>query len=353
MSQFSTPGRPRAARENHANLRHLTQGEAAKLVGVSPRLVSYASRALSANSTAVPAVQDAVRQWRVTASDAAKVVGRPPEVQQRAMALVDAGQTKTIKAAVERVEEEMVLAEEEATRLEILARPLPDTMALHTAAVADLQDCVKAGSVDCIITHPPHIEEALPLLADLASFAAHALKPSGVMVVVGHGVLLPRMLDQLKHEDLTWVVEADLVFQGAPMGSGKPHYVQLHRRPVLIFGKEQLSLRGMHDLVAVPHPDALPKGTTEQEAAMGLLVKQFCNPGHTVCDPIMLDRAGVALAARRLGSTFVGASKMQSCVDRIRLRLAQAEKEREDLLAGDSGEEESLEVPRISDSGMS
>ena len=337
MSQFSTPGRPRSAQENSANLRNITQGEAAKLVGVSPRLVSDASRVLSSASAAVPAVQEAVREWRVRASDAARVVGRPPEVQERAMVLVDRGETKTIKGAVKWVEEEMMKAEQATALEEMLARPLPDTLALHTASVACLRGRVDPGTVDCIITHPPHIEEALPLLADLASFAAHALKPSGVMVVVGSGVLLPRMLDQLKHEDLTWVVEVGLVFHGAPMGSGKPHYVQLHRRPVLVFGKEQMRLRGLHDLVEVPHPDALPKGTTEQEKAMDLLVDRFCLPGHTVCDPVMLDRAGVALAARRLGCTFVGASEVQSCVDRIRRRLDLAEKEREDLPAGELG----------------
>ena len=40
MSRYSTPGRPRSSGENSANLRNITQGEAAKLVGVSPRLVS-------------------------------------------------------------------------------------------------------------------------------------------------------------------------------------------------------------------------------------------------------------------------------------------------------------------------
>ena len=354
MSQFSTPGRPRSAQENSANLRNnITQGEAAALVGVSPRLVSDASRVLSSASAAVPAVQEAVREWRVKASDAARVVGHPPEVQQRAMVLVDRGETKTIKGAVKRVEEEMMKAEQATALEEMLARPLPDTLALHTASVACLRGRVDPGTVDCIITHPPHIEEALPLLADLASFAAHALKPSGVMVVVGSGVLLPQMLERLTHPELRWLAEFDLVFRGAPVGSGPPHYMKLRRRPVLVYHKGQFRVSGMPDLLELSPEDALPKGTTEQEAAMELLVKQFCRPGQKVCDPVMLDRAGVALAARRLGCTFVGASEVQSCVDRIRRRLDLAEKEREDLLADDSGKEESLAVPRVSDSGMS
>ena len=338
MSQFSTPGRPRSPQENGATLRNITQGEAAKLVGVSPRLVSDASRVLSPDGTAVPAVQEAVRQRRVKASDAAKVVGHPPEVQERAMELVDRGETKTIKAAVKRVEEEMVKAEHATASEEMLARPLDDTVVLYTATVADLHDLVTAGSVDAVISHPPHAEEALPLLADLAGFAAHALKPSGVMAVVGTGVLLPQMLERLTHRDLRWLAEFDLVFNGAPAGSGRPHYMKLRRRPMLVYHKGQFRVSGMPDLLEVPPPDALPKGrTTEQEAAMDILVKQFCLPGQKVCDPNMLDRAGVALAARRLGCTFVGASEVQSCIDRIRRRLDLAEEEREGLLAGELG----------------
>ena len=337
MSQYSTPGRPGATEKNSANLRIITQGEAAELVGVSPRLVSDASRVLSADSPAVVALQEAVRQWRVKASDAARVVEFPPDVQNRAMELVDKGETKTVTGAVERIEKEMAKAEQAAALEDILDRPLDDTTVLHTAAVVDLHGRVTAGSVDAVITHPPHTEEVLPLLTDLAAFAAHALKAGGVMVVVGTGVILPQMLERLTHRDLRWLAEFDLVFHGQPDGSGWPHHMRLHRRPVLVYGKGQLRSRGMHDLVEVPSPEVLPRGITKYEAAMHLLVERFCRPGQTVCDPVMLDRAGVALAARRLSCAFVGASKIQSCIDGIRIRLAIAEEEWEALLAEDSG----------------
>ena len=174
----------------------------------------------------------------------------------------------------------------------------------------------------------------MALLADLAAFAAHALKDDGVMVVVGNGVILPGMLERLEHRDLRWLAELDLVFHGKPTGSGPPHYMRLHRRPVLVYGQKQFRLSGMDDLLEVPHRDALPWGVTGQEAAMDLLVGRFCRPGQAVCDPVMLDRAGTALGARRMGCTFVGATKIQSCIDGIRVRLARAEKERDDMPAG-------------------
>ena len=89
------------------------------------------------------------------------------------------GEVKTIQGAVQRVEQETVRAEEEAALADILSRPPDETTALHAATVADLHGLVTAGSVDAVITHPPHTVEALPLLSDLAIFSAHALKGAG------------------------------------------------------------------------------------------------------------------------------------------------------------------------------
>ena len=70
-----------------------------------------------------------------------------------------------------------------------------------------------------------------------------------------------------------------------------------------------------------------------------MVVERFCKLGQVVCDPVMRDRAGTALAARRLGCIFVGASETQSSIDRIRVRLARAEDKRGDHLANDAGAE--------------
>ena len=339
MSQYSAPGRPRTPEENSANLRNITQGEAAKLIGVSTRLVSDVSRVLSEDGPAVPALREAVTQWRIRYSAASRHVDRPPEVQNKAVDLVFRGEAKTIKRAVERVEREIALAEEAAALADILARPLDETITLHTSKVSDLHGLVTAGSLDAVISHPPLTEEALPLLSGLASFAAHALKGTGVMVVVGSGLILPRMLEQLAHPDLRWLAEFDLVFHGKPASSGQPHFMHLHRRLVLVYGKGAFRPDGMRDLLEVLPREELPGGMTEHEAAMTMVLERFCRPGQTVCDPVMLDRAGTALAARRLGFTFVGSSEMQSSIDRIRVRMARAENERGDPLAngGDTG----------------
>ena len=339
MSQYSKPGRPRATDENSAHVRNLTQGEAAELVGVSKRLVSDASRVLSEDSNAVPALQEAVRERLVGCRDAAMVVDQPREVQIRGMELMAQTEVRTIKRAVERVEREIALAEEEAALADILARPPDETITLHTSKVSDLHGLVTAGSVDAVISHPPLTEEALPLLSGLASFAAHALADTGVMVVVGNGLILPRMLEQLRHPDLEWLAEFDLVLQGPPESSGRPHRIALHRRPLLVYGKEGFRVEGLDDLIEAPPADELPPGLRRNEFAIGMVLDRFCRPGQTVCDPVMRDRAGTALAARDLGCIFLGASETQSSIDRIRVRLARAEDKRGDHLANDAGAE--------------
>ena len=85
------------------------------------------------------------------------------------------GETRTAKRAIERVEGEIAQSQEEATLADILARPPDETTTLHTATVADLHDLVAAGSVDAVITHPSHTEEALPLMSGLSAFGARVL----------------------------------------------------------------------------------------------------------------------------------------------------------------------------------
>ena len=95
------------------------------------------------------------------------------------------------------------------------------------------------------------------------------------MVVAGNGVILPRMLERLAHPDLRWLAEFDLVFHGKPASSGQPHFMHLHRRPVLVYGKGEFRPDGMHDLLEVPPREELPGGMTEHEAAMTMVLERF------------------------------------------------------------------------------
>ena len=133
------------------------------------------------------------------------------------------------------------------------------------------------------------------------------------MAVLGNGMLLPWMLAHLEHEGIRWIMEQDVLSQGPPDRSGRPYFLDLRRKPLLVYGKPAFQPAGVDDLITVPPPEELPAGLDRNETAMDLIVKKLCRSGQTVCDPMMLDRAGTALGARRQGCTFIGATEHQSC----------------------------------------
>ena len=115
------------------------------------------------------------------------------------------------------------------------------------------------------------------------------------------------------------------MFHGPPERSGFPPWLKLHRRPLLVYGKMGFRPDGMDGLIEVPAPDGPSQGRERNELAMVQVVERFARPGQTVCDPVLLDRSGTALGARKLGCLFIGATRFPSCVQRIRNRLAEGE----------------------------
>ena len=329
LSMWSTRGRPRKedGTGEHPSRRY-TQGEAAKRFGVSRRLVGYAARILAPDSTAHPSVRRSVELGRITVNDAGRVLGEPPEVQRDALARVLRGAPNTIAGAVRQVKQEIARKEDVQALEAALARPIGMTATLHHSTVAGLHTLVEAGSVDAIVTHPPGGSEALSLLPDMASFAAHALRPGGVMAVMGHAQLLPQMIERLGQQGLRWIMEFDVQFNQAEGRSGRPHFVSLHRRPLLVYAKPGFSLDGGADVIAVPSPGELDEGRSRwhpMDVAMAMIVGRFSRPGQVVCDPCLLGRCGTALGARGNGCAFIGADGDRGCVDRTLRLLSEVE----------------------------
>ena len=142
-------------------------------------------------------------------------------------------------------------------------------------------------------------------------------------MVLASGERLPEVLEHLKHPELRWVCEFDYVFGEPAIRPRGKHPLELRRRPLLVFGKARFRLSSGHDVIRLPRPDDSARPTQRLEAGMRLIVQRFTRPGQVVCDPIMLDRAGVGLAALEGGCRFVGAERDQSCVDRVSRRLAE------------------------------
>ena len=327
LSAGSRPGPPRQDGEQSANLHNtfsFTQGQAAELLRVSRRNVNYAGKVLAAASPAAPALRRAVERGQIKVSDAANVVGQPAEVQEAALARAASGVAKTLGRAVRQLNSERAEAAEAAAAAANRSKPLDETITLHRAALGDLAKLVAAASVDRIITHPPHGRESLPLLAELAAFAAHALQPSGSLVVLSGMEQLPETLERLKHPDLHWVAEFDYRDNGTTTWSRPPHRTRLRRKSLLVYGKRDFRLPPGDDVIELPPPEpgAEARGQWQlNNAGLELILERFARPGQVICDPIMLGRASAALAARKLGCPFIGADREASSIARVRSYL--------------------------------
>ena len=110
LSAWSRPGGDRKSedyqlRRDHSAHVHngLTQQEAARSLGVSPRLVSKASRLLAEDSPAIPELQEAVRTGEVNIGAAYEVKDQPPEVQEQALDRFRSGEALTFSDAVKAI----------------------------------------------------------------------------------------------------------------------------------------------------------------------------------------------------------------------------------------------------------
>ena len=287
LSASSACGRPR--KENGANLHSsFTRAEAAALLRVSRRTVAHAARVLSEDSPAASAVRLAVEQGQITVSDASRVIDEPPEVQLRALERVISGGSRNLAGAARQVNDETSRQEDVAALESNRARPMAETITLHHAAVAGLDRLVAEASVDAIVTNPPTSHEALPLFSDLAAFAAHALRPGGVMAVLANAMRLPAIIGHLTHPGLEWAAEFDYRYGGPPVSSGYPHRVSLGRKPLLIYGKTGFRLQGGNDVIEVPPPDEpamRPQVRQRDDAGMALIVERFARPGQVGVRP--------------------------------------------------------------------
>ena len=324
----SGPGRPRTEDRDDPE-RPYTQREAAERFRVSRSELNLAIKVMSEDSGAHPAVRRGVEQGRITLNDARSVMGEPQEMQREAMVRVIRRKKGTAANEVRRVKREIARREDAAALEAALARPIGEEVTLHHSAVADLHRLVAPETVDAIITHPPAVDEgSLALFSDLAAFAAHALRPGGVLAVVASSPSLPRFLDGLKHPELRWVLEMDLQFSKPQGRSGRPHFISLRRRPLLVYGRPGYTLNGGDDVISVPPPGELAEGQERWhpvEVGMSMMVERFTRPGDVVCDPFLLGWRGTALGARRHGRIFIGADRDRGCVDRTRRFLSEAD----------------------------
>ncbi len=184
---------------------------------------------------------------------------------------------------------------------------------------------VEAASVDVVICDPPYPREYLDCWSELGEFAAHALKPGGLLVALSGQSFLPEVMQRLgQHLRWWWLVHyatpGELGDNRARRVSvtGKPLLVDEHRQAAARLRERQLQrprLRRHRPLreerVAAPARVG-PKRVAHDDA-----IQRFANPGDLVADPF-LGSGTTAVAALRKGRRFVGGDLQPDCVQTTR-----------------------------------
>ena len=303
----------------------VTQQQAADRFRVSRRSLGHARAVLGPDSMAVPELRRAVEHGTVTVSDAAKIAGQPPDVQRTALDRVVNGAAKNVATAVRRI-----AAEAARSRSGIPGAGSVDgrlhTPVLHQCAVGDLAALVPAGTIDAIVTHPFLNEENLSLFTQLADFAVHALKDTGVLVVMADDLILPLVMNAMQHPHLNWVCEFNCEVHWPQNLRHHLHRITSYRRPILVYGKSRFRLAGV-DVIRTPSTGE-PDGETDQlkgiDAAMFQVVKHFIQAGQVMCDPCLLGRGGTAIGAMAMGCRFIGADPSKWAIEKTKDILAEA-----------------------------
>ena len=322
LSRFPGPGRPRKVDENSAVLQNfpkLTMDEVASGRRFSTRLLSDAAKIAAEDGPAVPELREAVRQGVATVTDAAKdkVIGAPPEVQRRAVALVKEGHAKTVATAVARVlADSPEMEQDQETALESPMK-CGDRATFYRCSVADLGKRLQPGMVDFVLAHPPE-DARLAVFSDLGALGTKVLAEEGVMIVaVSDTGRLPEVLSRLRKDGPGWIMEFSLFFPYPVATSGEPHWIDFRRVALLVCGKSGARLSG-EDVIEVPAHGPLAEGRPLQLGdAMVLLVRRFVSERQVVCLPILQGNWSAVLEALEVGCTLIGADDDEVSLGRI------------------------------------
>ena len=319
-----SPGRPKGSGKNRANLRGFrTRKWASESFRVSERTITTVARILDPESGAIPAVRSALRQGLIPANDGRKALNETPEVQRDAMELINNGRANRLGRAFAIIKNEAEQRNsgmvEDPVRVATGRR-----VVLHDSTVAGLNEFVAKGSVDAIVTFPPAGERDLNLIADLAGFAAHSLRNTGAIFVLAGTDNLPALIDNLRHDELRWICAYHYTHPSGTHGRGDHHKRPRTHKLVLVIGKPGYRLDAGDDAIVVPAiHDGTGKGRFDPRLEIGfeMIIERFTQPHHIVADPIMAARVHSALAAVKLGRSFIGAWKDRTFIDRLRARF--------------------------------
>ena len=236
-----------------ANLHSYTLDEVANLFNVSRRLVIHAGKVVGRDSQAIPELRQAAEQGLIAVSDTSQVADMDPGVQRRAVEMVNAGDSKTVRTAAKLISQQAADSADQDERI-APARRVGENIKLYHSTVADLGKHIDQGSVDLIVVIPPR-EAPLKVFSEIAALADRTLKDDGVLVVGADVERLPDILGHLKRRELEWVYLFYLLFPDPVTTEVEPHWLSDPCLPLLVYGKPGCRLEGGDVVIKVPRPN--------------------------------------------------------------------------------------------------
>ena len=313
------PGRPPGPAENcqiFDSFPQPTQGQGAKKLKVSRPLINDAYKVADPNSWVAPEVREAVRD---TVSNVSQ------DVQREALSLVKDGSSRTLSAAVEKVEkQERERHDEPLIKLDRPTR-LGKTLALHCCSVDRLKWGLKPGTVDLVLAHLPDYVR-LEFFYKIAKLADHVLSDAGVLVAVWDVGPLREMLDRLSRgaRGMKFIADFSAIFPAPITELEFPHHTKIRRAALLVFGKQGAKLPEGDDVIEVPAPaGGMADDFMDLKDCLPLVVARFASRGQTLCIPTLTDNGGAVVAALAAGCTVIGADDDQSVIDDVVRRVSE------------------------------
>ena len=205
-----------------------------------------------------------------------------------------------------------------------LRKDLPARLAatLYCSPLENLHGFVEATSVDAIVTHPASTARGIASTPHLANLAVHCLTDGGLLVVMVNPKFLVQFVDGLRHSHLQFLDSSTVIFP--KRRKARPGRPPLSRRAMylLLYGRPGTKPPPGGDIIGVPPPKDKSKAHLHLDRAMIPIVRRYSATGQVVCDPAMLGRLAVGLAAQAQGRHFIGADRDQHPLEMVRRRLA-------------------------------
>lgn len=233
-----------------------------------------------------------------TVSKAHNIIKNATEDQKEAL--------RTNKTTINQVYKDIQKQKKRAERHEALKKiqvSLPESVQLHCGPFQEMQ--VKDNSVNLIFTDPPYGEEAMPLIEDLAKFAARVLIDGGSLVFYPGQAHFDKALEYCKNAGLTyhWIMA---VIHSGPSASIFGRKILAAYKPLLWVTKGKYRGEFVKDCIKSEFQGKELHEWAQSTIESDYYIKLMTIDNDVICDPFM-GQGTFGVSAVKLKRQFIGA----------------------------------------------